>query len=319
LSLLVSGCAVPPDTATAEDRNEHLRTVSFYYQSNLGPQGTIVDYNSTIESYPQSFNAYLNRGGVKQAKGDFDGAIADYDKAIELDPNYACHIYFRRGLAKVRKGDFDGAITDFDATIGSYPNDAIAYCDRGNAKVHKNDLDGAVADYDRALEIKPDFALAYRDLGGVADIRGEFDEAVIEYEKAIAFSKSEEEAAYPRFRRNLAVRRLHPSGLNDQAAENARAELGQAVAGWKESWPKTVGLYLTGHLAEADFLAQAGQGDAKTVRLRQCEAFYYAGMVHRERASGRAKLFRKVYRHKSDEFRRVSPGPCRAGPFGRQN
>ena len=36
--------------------------------------------------------AYGNRGIAKQAKGDLDGAIADYDRAIELDPKFA-HAY----------------------------------------------------------------------------------------------------------------------------------------------------------------------------------------------------------------------------------
>src|ERR1043166_1930531 len=57
-------------------------------------------------------NAYNNRGNAKDAKGDLDGAIADYDRAIELDPKYAS-AYYNRGDAKDDKGDLDGAIADF--------------------------------------------------------------------------------------------------------------------------------------------------------------------------------------------------------------
>jgi tetratricopeptide (TPR) repeat protein len=54
---------------------------------------------------------YINRGWAKRAKGDFDGAIADYSKAIELNPKLAV-AYSNRGEAKKAKGDQEGADAD---------------------------------------------------------------------------------------------------------------------------------------------------------------------------------------------------------------
>jgi tetratricopeptide (TPR) repeat protein len=54
---------------------------------------------------------YYNRGLAKQDKGDLDGAIADYNRAIELDPKYF-FAYNNRGNAKKDKDDLDGAIGD---------------------------------------------------------------------------------------------------------------------------------------------------------------------------------------------------------------
>jgi lipoprotein NlpI len=51
------------------------------------------------------------------------------------------------------------------------------------------------------------------------------------------------------------------------------------VAKWKDGWPKTIGLYLSGALPEKDFLAQAAQGTAKTVSGQQCQADYYIGIT----------------------------------------
>jgi tetratricopeptide (TPR) repeat protein len=45
-------------------------------------------------------------------KKDFDGAIADYNHAIEADPNYS-HAYYNRAVAKREKGDKAGADEDF--------------------------------------------------------------------------------------------------------------------------------------------------------------------------------------------------------------
>jgi tetratricopeptide (TPR) repeat protein len=58
-------------------------------------------------------HAHYDRGYARQSQGDLDGAIADYDQAIRLEPTYG-DAYFNRGLARYDKGDFDGAIADYD-------------------------------------------------------------------------------------------------------------------------------------------------------------------------------------------------------------
>jgi len=51
-----------------------------------------------------SAESYKNRGNVKYDKGDLKGAIADYNRTIELNPRYAL-AYNNRGNAKYHKGD----------------------------------------------------------------------------------------------------------------------------------------------------------------------------------------------------------------------
>jgi tetratricopeptide (TPR) repeat protein len=61
----------------------------------------------------------VNRGLAKQRKGDLDGAIADYTKAIELKPDLAV-AYVNRGNAKQAKSDLDGAIADFTGSVAQF-------------------------------------------------------------------------------------------------------------------------------------------------------------------------------------------------------
>ena len=56
------------------------------------------------------------RGQSKKAKGDLEGAIADFSRAIELNPN-AEDPLLARGFAWVSKGDFEAALADFDRAI----------------------------------------------------------------------------------------------------------------------------------------------------------------------------------------------------------
>jgi tetratricopeptide (TPR) repeat protein len=57
---------------------------------------------------------FFKSGYTKADKADYDGAIADFSKAIELDPKYAL-AYDNRGVAKDRKSDYDGAIAGYRA------------------------------------------------------------------------------------------------------------------------------------------------------------------------------------------------------------
>ena len=69
-------------------------------------------------------------------KNDLEGAISDYTKAIEVQPN-DYENYYNRGVARLTKGDNDGAIEDFSRAIEMSPQFPLAYNNRGNARKAK--------------------------------------------------------------------------------------------------------------------------------------------------------------------------------------
>ena len=90
-----------------------------------------------------------NSGAVKHKEGDYQGAIDDYTKAIELDPQYA-DAYNNRGTSKGRLKDYQGAIADLTKTIEINPQYVDAYLNRGVARELVNDLEGACNDWRKA-------------------------------------------------------------------------------------------------------------------------------------------------------------------------
>ena len=111
-------------------------------------------------------------------------AIADYDKAIELDPKFAA-AYNGRGNAWYVKQEYDKAIADYDKAIELDPKLAAAYNDRGNAWYAKQEYDKAIADYDKAIELDPKHAAAYTNRGLAWYDKQEYDKAIADYGEAI--------------------------------------------------------------------------------------------------------------------------------------
>ena len=59
-----------------------------------------------------------------------------------------------RGVTYAYKGDNDGAIADYNEAIRLDPNDALAFCNRGRAKRNINDMSGN-ADIANARQLDP--------------------------------------------------------------------------------------------------------------------------------------------------------------------
>ena len=78
---------------------------------------------------------FFDSGKAKIYKSQFEEAIADFDMAIELQPELY-EAYFFRGNAYLNKGDIEKAIEDYDKTIEIRSDYADAYVNRGNAKTY---------------------------------------------------------------------------------------------------------------------------------------------------------------------------------------
>ena len=83
--------------------------------------------------------------------GDKEGAIADYNKAIEIKPDYAL-AYNNRGNARYNLGDKEGAIADYNKAIEIKPDDAYAYMSRGAVHFLMKDTQKGIEDIQTAAQ-----------------------------------------------------------------------------------------------------------------------------------------------------------------------
>jgi tetratricopeptide (TPR) repeat protein len=82
---------------------------------------------------------------------NYDDAIVDLSKAIELNPEFS-EAFTNRGLAKYNLKNYEEAIKDLDSSIELNPNSAIAYLNRGYAKLDGK-KEGACDDFYKALDL----------------------------------------------------------------------------------------------------------------------------------------------------------------------
>ena len=113
-------------------------------------------------TYGQSAKKLLKTGKDKFFKKDYQGAIADYSKAIEMDSNFA-DAYFYRGYAKNTMKDYQGAIADYSKNVELDPKSIDGFIDRGDVKYILKDYQGAINDFTNAIELdKTDYAIYFK-------------------------------------------------------------------------------------------------------------------------------------------------------------
>ena len=94
---------------------------------------------------PTDANGFHDRGNRHSRNGSYGLAIADYNKAIELDPSFA-EAHYNRGFSFYEIGRNEESIADFTRAIELNPNDARYYGQRSLVYVFADRLDLAQAD-----------------------------------------------------------------------------------------------------------------------------------------------------------------------------
>lgn len=107
--------------------------------------GALKAFDKVVALAPND-QAYNSRGHLRMEMNDFSGAIEDFNKALEFNPQAGGSLW-GRGLCKKEWGDLSGAAEDFSQMIALYPQIVAGYMDRADVKVLQNDLIGALKDY----------------------------------------------------------------------------------------------------------------------------------------------------------------------------
>jgi len=160
----------------------YVRGYDYVLKKEYGPAQ--ADLLKVVELNPQYVSAYEQLGIVFSASEQYDKAIENYSRAIELEPK--AETYFSRGVTFYFNKQDDAAIKDFTTCIEMNPKLAAPYYSRGAIYSVGGENDKALADLNKALELDPNYAWAYLTRGQVNAALGNTDEAVKDFNAAIA-------------------------------------------------------------------------------------------------------------------------------------
>jgi len=155
--------------------------------------GAIASYDRALEFKPDDHEAWHIRGIALVNLGRFEEAIASWDRALEMKPDYP-DAWFIRGIALGHLGRFEQAIASYDRALEIKPDDHEAWNNRGIALHSLGRFEQAIASYDRALEIKPDFHDAWNNRGNALHSLGRFEQAIASCDRALEIKPDYHEA-----------------------------------------------------------------------------------------------------------------------------
>ncbi|MBE2220700.1 MAG: tetratricopeptide repeat protein [Anaerolineae bacterium] len=174
------------DRKTLEDRHRviALRWRGDSYRHLRYDQKAIADYNQAIRLDPNYAWAYAGRGETYRWLEQYEQAIADFDRAIELEPEFVWALAHRGEMYR-KLEENEKALADFNKAIELDPNLAWVIASRGELYRTMEQYTYALADLDQAIELNPTYAWAIASRGQTYRKLGQFEEALKDFETAV--------------------------------------------------------------------------------------------------------------------------------------
>ena len=127
---------------------------------------------------------------------DFERAIAEFERAIQLNPNYATSYHWISNGPLTARGEFDRAITEGKRAVELDPLSMIDNADLGQIYFYARRYDEAISQVGKAIEIDPHSYIAHYYLGQIYQLQGHLTEAIAEYQKAVELDDDPQALAF---------------------------------------------------------------------------------------------------------------------------
>ncbi len=176
-------------------------------------QEAMKAFDKAIEIDPNFARAYAGRAAIFNDWGQPQQALRESEQAIKLAPNHPWG-FQTRGWAHIGLLNYQKAIEDLNKAIELDPKYVFAYCNRSWAYLMLKKYPQALDDANKAIEIDPEFSVAYFRRGRALASLNKSQDAIKDFDKAIKLD--------PTFSRPFLFRgyTLSKLGQTEQALED---------------------------------------------------------------------------------------------------
>lgn len=187
---------ITANAQATQSAQDYFRSASAHLRANEFADA-LADFNKVIELNPTHTEALFYRLMAMNNLDPKGEPIADWNRIIELAPRYKLIwvIYLQRANYRARIGEFDGSIADINKALEFTPNNGNAYHLRGFSYMMKGNLEATYADYKKSVELKTTLQNPLLTRAYMFKVDREFDRAIADYTMALKW-KSDDAIAF---------------------------------------------------------------------------------------------------------------------------
>jgi len=157
----------------------------------------IYDFTKAIELDRYYAEAYNNRSAALLMMENYAKAVLDCNWTLELAPHFVA-AYINLGIAHTGLRDYAHALNDYYNALQIDPDNIYALYNRGNTKIWMGDYHNAIDDFDRTIATNSEFVAAYVNRGVAYTELKELKQALANFSKAIKLNPNYVYAYYNR-------------------------------------------------------------------------------------------------------------------------
>lgn len=159
---------------------------------------SIGNYNSDVytkpaEIKPDNFETYYELGRNNYERGEYDKAIENLDKSLELNPEYKWS-FNQKGLCYNQMKEYDKAVECFTQAIKINPGIQCFYYNRSISYIEKKQYGPALFDLNKTIQLDPKFYQAYYNIGRVYLKKNDYEKALINLSRCLELKPDYTEA-----------------------------------------------------------------------------------------------------------------------------
>lgn len=156
----------------------------YVLSSQYNNTAAIAEFSRAVQLNPQHALAYFRRGNAYYQAKNTDAAVQDWLKVVALVPDEMLG-YVARGSVTEVEGSLYAALDEYTEAIRRFPSDYLPYFQRAFVHDELQKYKAAIADYTETIRLNPQFSVAWSNRGATYNSLKNYEAAVVDCTEAI--------------------------------------------------------------------------------------------------------------------------------------